>query len=113
MLVSAAVIKVTVKKAARKRGIKTWYKLAQKLAKVSGKKPEGRHQELAKRLWKGDVLPRLESVDSVAEALDCDLSELLHRVPEKSTPRAGPPKRSAMKRTQNALSSLTNQADDC
>lgn len=83
MLVSAAVIKVMVRKAARKRGIKTWYRLAQKLAKVDGKKPLPRYQELAKRLWREDSQPLLESIDSVAEVLNCELSELLVRVPNK------------------------------
>lgn len=83
VLVSAPVIKVTIKKAARKRGIKSWYQLAQRLSRVQGKKPEPRHQELAIRLWDGDAEPKLESLDLVAETLECDLSELLVRVPNK------------------------------
>lgn len=111
MLVSAAVIKVTVRKAARKRGIKNWYRLAQRLANVEGKKPDGASQELAKRLWRDYPNSKLESIDAVAEAFDCELSELLIRVPNKRTRRAASPKRSENNSTNGAGSRLTNQVD--
>lgn len=74
-------IKVTVKKAARSRGIQNSYQLAQRLGRTAGKPDDGL-KVLAGRLWNGTFSPKLETIDRVAEALgDCDLSELLTRKP--------------------------------
>lgn len=93
MLVSAAVIRVTVRKAALKRGIKNPYRLAQRLQGTSAE-PETRFQLLAGSLWKewkgeGPGQPKLESIGKVAEALDCELSELLVRVPNRRSRQNG------------------------
>ena len=94
-------IKVTVKQAARERGIQNAYQLAQRLEGLNGKKPSAVARQLAKRLWDGERLPRLDSIDAVAAAFgDCALSELLHRVPER---RARRPKRAAVKQQSNGL----------
>jgi hypothetical protein len=82
-------IRLTVKEAALKRGIKNPYQLAQRMDKVSGTPPDPDSEELARRLWKGKVQPKMDSLDRVSEALgDCDLSELLIRVPNKHTKTA-------------------------
>jgi DNA-binding Xre family transcriptional regulator len=83
-------IKVTVRQAAKKRGITSAYQLAQ----VLGEK----NRMGASRLWKGE-LPRLQTLDRVAEALgDCELSELIARVPNKGRRTLRPPKREKKKR---------------
>lgn len=82
-------IKVTVRQAAEKRGIKNAYRLAQKL-QGTDVGPDAKHQRLASKLWKGNVQPALETIDRVAEALDCGLEELLVRVPNKRTKPSTP-----------------------
>lgn len=84
MLPFAAMIKLTVREAARKRGIKTAYRLSQALG-------DGKDRTRGLRLWRG-VLVSLQTLDDVAEALgNCDLSELVTRVPNKR--RKEPPVR--------------------
>lgn len=70
-------IKVTVREAAEGRGIKSAAELARLLGYES--------RTIAGRLWNPErgELPRLETLDRVAEALGCDLSELVTRVPDK------------------------------
>jgi len=69
-------IKLTVRDAAKKRGIKTAYQLSQALG-------DGKDRTRGLRLWRG-VLVSLQTLDDVAEALgDCDLSELVTRMPNK------------------------------
>lgn len=104
VLVSAAMIRLRVKEAALKRGIKNAYQLAQRMDNVSGKPPEPRTEEVARRLWKGKVQPKMDTLDLVAGALgDCDLSELLVRIPNRHT-KTSPPKRSS----KTLLSAATN-----
>lgn len=92
VLVSAAVIELTVRKAALKRGIKTWYRLAQILEGTTSV-PHMNFQFLARSLWNGKGhgkgQPKLESVGRLAEAFDCELSELLVRVPNKRSKQNG------------------------
>ena len=68
---------MTVRQAAQKRGIKKPYQLTQVLG-------DGNDRSRAARLWKGKPIPSLETLDEVAAALgDCELSELVTRVPDK------------------------------
>lgn len=86
-------IKVTVREAARKRGISSAYKLAQALG------DEGR--TTASVLWKGKEIPSLRTLDRVAEVLgDCDLSELITRLPNKKR-RKSPTRQDGSKKTHN------------
>ena len=93
MLVSAAMIRLTVQKAARKRGIKTAYQLAQRMDGVVGTKPEPFTEEVARRLWGGEVQPKLDTLSRVIEALGCEISELLRYIPDRRT-KTSPQKRS-------------------
>lgn len=68
-------IQVTVKKAALKRGVKTYYQLARLL---------GDDQDMrAKRLWDGQSIPTLSTLDKVCDALDCNLLDVISRTPNR------------------------------
>ena len=74
-------IRVMIKQAARKRGIKTPAELA---------RATGALEAVAGRWWKAadkKPFPRLESLDVVCKALDkiekCNLADLVKWVPEK------------------------------
>lgn len=79
-------IKITVKKAALERGIKTPYQLSRAMGQKG--------QTIASKLWNWkpgcEYSPPLQTLDLVAEALNCDLGDLVTRVPEKrrTLPRA-------------------------
>lgn len=82
-------IRVTVREAAERRGVRTYYQLARLL---------GDDQDVrAKRLWEGEALPTLPTLDKVCDALGCELAELVTRVPPK-THRQRPANGSASKR---------------
>jgi DNA-binding Xre family transcriptional regulator len=69
-------ITVKIKQAAKRRGIKTSYQLARAMG--------DKNNMSAARLWKGEQLPTLDTLDRACEALgDCDLSELITRKPNK------------------------------
>jgi DNA-binding Xre family transcriptional regulator len=74
-------IKVTIRRAAKKAGLTTAYQL-QKLAGFS--------PAVAADLWRGEKLPRLETLDRLCHVLDCDLPDLIQR---NGHTRAGPQKR--------------------
>ena len=66
----AGMIKVTIRQAARKAGIKN----AHQLQKRAGISPT-----MAAYLWRGDKLPELETLDRLCGVLECELSDLIHR----------------------------------
>lgn len=69
-------IEVTVRQAAMRRGVKTYYQLARLL---------GDSQDVrAMRLWDGSALPTLATLDKVCDALGCDLAELVKRTSKRS-----------------------------
>lgn len=70
--------KVRIKEAAKKKGVKNYYQLGLKLD--TGNTGEIKYEALARRLWKGDNVPTLPTLDAVCDALDCDLSDLVVRV---------------------------------
>lgn len=74
--------KVTVKEAARARGVKTPYQLGVLLA-PNGKR-EARYERMAERLWEGEHEPTLTTLALVMDALSelklCQLSDLIKRV---------------------------------
>lgn len=76
-------IKVTIKQAAKRRGILTPAELARRV---------GVQERVAGRWWKTDtqgVLPRLQSLDAICKAFgNCDLSELIKRIPNGKRPKA-------------------------
>ena len=63
-------ITVTIQEAAMRRGIKNAYQL-QLLAKLS--------PAVAADLWRGEKLPRLETLDKICGVLQCEISELIQR----------------------------------
>jgi DNA-binding Xre family transcriptional regulator len=63
-------IKVTIRRAAKRAGIKTAYQL-QKRAAIS--------PAVAADLWRGNTLPRLDTLDKLCDVLDCELSDLVQR----------------------------------
>jgi DNA-binding Xre family transcriptional regulator len=63
-------ITVTIQEAAMRRGIKNAYQL-QLLAKIS--------PAVAADLWRGEKLPRLETLDNLCAVLECELSDLIQR----------------------------------
>ena len=70
MLYSESMIKVTIRQAARRVGVKNAYQL-QKRASLS--------PASAADLWRGETLPRLETLDHLCDVLECELSDLIHR----------------------------------
>lgn len=73
-------IKVNIKKAARREGIKNPYRLAQRLQGTTSK-PEPRFYRLADALWQNDCQPKLETLDLVCNTLGCGLAEILTHTP--------------------------------
>lgn len=67
---------MTVKRAAKARGVKTYYQLARLLGDDSDMR--------AKRLWDGDSLPTLPTLDKVCDALGCDLQDVISRTPNRA-----------------------------
>ena len=63
-------ITVTIQAAARRKGVKNAYQL-QLIAGIS--------PAVAADLWRGEKLPRLETLDNLCEVLECELSELIQR----------------------------------
>lgn len=94
VILSAAMIKVTIKQAAIKRGIKTAYQLAQVMGDQGSKMT-------AARLWAGNW-PRPETLDRIAEVLVCGVDELITRVPDKVTKKAqkSPARQSASRKAK-------------
>lgn len=80
-------IKLTVREAAEKRGIKSPADLAKAMRHKS--------RTIAGRLWKGEDV-RLHSLAEAAEALNCDLGELITRVPDVKAKKS-PARRSGRK----------------
>lgn len=71
---------LTIQQAAKKRGITSSYQLM-KLLNV----PPG----TAARLWRSEMkMVSLETLERLCEALDCELIELLSRVPNKKVRRS-------------------------
>lgn len=65
-----------MRQAAVRRGVKTYYQLARLL---------GDDQDVrASRLWQGTALPTLATLDKVCDALNCELTDLVRRVPKKA-----------------------------
>lgn len=61
-------IQVTIRQEAERRGISTPYQLAKEL---------GVGQSKAARLWEGEKLPKLETLDKICSKWGCDLSALV------------------------------------
>lgn len=80
-------IKVTIRQAARKVGIKNAYQL-QKLAGLS--------PAVAADLWRGEKSPKLETLDHLCGVLECELWDLIQRNGHTKT---APRKRSAKLRS--------------
>lgn len=70
--------KVRIKQAAKKAGVKNYYQLGLKLD--FNKTGDIKYEALARRLWKGDNVPTLPTLDAICDALDCDFSDLVVRV---------------------------------
>ena len=81
-------IKLTVREAAEKRGINS----PADLAKAMGH----RSRTIAGRLWRGEKV-QLRALDDAAGALDCDLCELVRRVPDAHT-RSAPRRQRTIKK---------------
>jgi DNA-binding Xre family transcriptional regulator len=86
-------IRLTVREAAEKRGIKTPAELAAAMGHKS--------RTIAGRLWNGEEV-RLLSLDQAAEALGCELGELVTRVPNGRTKPAPREKRAEKQRSRKA-----------
>jgi len=72
-------IRVTIKQAAKRRGVKTYYQLARLL---------GDDQDVrAMRLWEGNTLPTLPTLDKVCDALGCNLDDVISRIPNRTHKR--------------------------
>ena len=70
-----SMINVQIREAAIKRGITTAYQLQKEMGINPGH---------ASKLWKGKIeMIGLRTLDRLCEALDCELTDLLVRVPEK------------------------------
>jgi putative transcriptional regulator len=68
-------VKLTIKEACEARGITNAYQL-QKAMSVQ--------PSIAARLWRdGQKMVALETLDRICDALNCELSDLIKRVPEK------------------------------
>lgn len=68
-------VRLTIKEAARTRGIRNAYQL-QKAMNI--------HPGMAARLWKGEMeMVALKTLDHLCDALGCGLSDLLVRIPNK------------------------------
>lgn len=78
-----------MREAAEKRGIMS----PADLAKAMGHKS----RTIAGRLWKGEDV-RLVSLDQAAEALGCDLSELIRREPDLKARKTRPAKAGGKRR---------------
>lgn len=61
-------IQVKIRQEAERRGIKTPYRLAVEF---------GFSQDLAARLWKGEKLPKLETLDKICSKWRCPLDTLV------------------------------------
>lgn len=70
-------VKLTIREAAEARGITTAYQLQ----KAMGVQPG-----MAARLWKGEPeMIALKTLDRLCKALECGLTDLLVRIPEKKS----------------------------
>lgn len=69
-------IQVTIRREAEKRGILTPYQLAKDL---------GVGQSKAARLWEGEKLPKLETLDRICSRWECDLCALVTFAKESAT----------------------------
>lgn len=63
-------IKVTIRQAARRVGIKNAYQLQERA---------GISPTMAAYLWRGNKLPKLETLDMLCEVLECELADLITR----------------------------------
>lgn len=61
-------IKVKIRQAAKRRGYKNAYQFGQSI---------GVKRMVASRLWKGDQLPKLQTLDRICNAWGCGLDELI------------------------------------
>lgn len=102
-------IKVTVRQAARRRGIKNPYQLAQRL-QPTDVEPKSSFQKLARRLWKDGARPSFATLDLVAAALgNCELSELIVRVPSGHSKTVSQKREAATK--QSGANGLAKNSD--
>jgi DNA-binding Xre family transcriptional regulator len=83
-------IKVTIRQAARRAGIKNAHQL-QKLAGIS--------PTMAAYLWRGDKLPELETLDRLCGVLHCELSDLVKR---NGHTKAGPQAQAKLRNGKNS-----------
>lgn len=84
-------IRLTVAKAARQKGVKNAYQLALKLGGVQ-------HKAKAARLWKGTGA-ELETIGEVAAVLGCDASELFVWTPDKEAKKCSARRGRSKKKT--------------
>lgn len=63
-------IKITIRKAARRAGIEN----AHQLQGRAGISPT-----MAAYLWRGDKYPKLETLDMLCDVLECELADLIRR----------------------------------
>jgi DNA-binding Xre family transcriptional regulator len=61
-------IKVMIRQAAKRRGFKNAYQFGQSI---------GVKRMVASRLWKGEQLPKLQTLDRICNAWGCALDELI------------------------------------
>ncbi len=72
-------VKLRIREAAEARGVTTAYQLQKRMGVQPG---------MAARLWKGDLeMIALKTLDRLCVALDCELADLLMRVPDKKAKR--------------------------
>lgn len=68
-------ITVTIRQAAKRRGLDNAYQFGQSV---------GLADMVAARIWKSDQLPKLKTLDKICNAWGCDLGELIVYVSDKN-----------------------------
>jgi DNA-binding Xre family transcriptional regulator len=83
-------IKVTIRQAARRVGVKNAYQL---------QKRAGLSPAVAADLWRGEKYPKLETLDRLCGVLECGLADLIHRNGHTNT---SPQKRDASRKVKKS-----------
>ena len=78
-------IKVTIKRAAKRRGLKNAYQFGQRI---------GVANMVASRIWENKQPPKLKTLDKICNAWGCDLAELLVHKLDKTNGKPARPKQS-------------------
>lgn len=81
-------IEVTIAEAAQRRGISNPKQLADKIVCAP---------TVIWRVWTGRQSPTVKMIGRICEALDCEVSEVLRRIPDKKR-RKSPTRQNGLKR---------------